>query len=86
MPLPFLVSRYMRHSPPSLQVYRVTFPPDEAVHAQQAELEAQAASSQYNMDSALFYRLFPFHFIVDMECRLLQVRACWRVVVPGMQL
>ena len=34
---------------------------------------ASAKASAYHMDAATFYNLFPYHLILDSECRVVQV-------------
>ena len=43
----------------------------------QETAEAHAQASAFSMDAAAFYHLFPFHLILDKECRVLQVQS-WR--------
>jgi hypothetical protein len=60
---------------PRTQVYAVS-----TVRGQQSDylhvrsdFAAQAQGSGYTMDAATFYESFPFHFILDADCRVLQV-------------
>ena len=62
------------------EVYLLTFPRQEltlkAFSEAKAKRLAAATASTYTPTPALFYRLFPFHFILDQQCRLLQVCEC----------
>ena len=56
------------------EVYLLTFPRQELGFIEARErLSAKAALSAYAPSAPLFYRMFPFHFILDRECRLMQV-------------
>ena len=51
----------------------MTYPHQEALQGRGASVAERAARSNYAMPAPTFYRLFPFHFILDRECRLMQV-------------
>lgn len=59
------------------EVYLLTFPRQElalkAFFETKAALLSAASATTYTPTPALFYRLFPFHFILDKNCKLLQV-------------
>lgn len=38
-------------------------------------INAAAQSAMLGLTQEQFYRFFPFHFILDRDCKLLQVRA-----------
>jgi hypothetical protein len=43
-------------------------------HCEARETAAvHAAASTYSMDAATFYEMFPYHLILDDQCRVLQV-------------
>ena len=55
------------------QVWRVSFP-DQTRHLERAASRlAQAAACAYCPEPPLFHRLFPYHFVVDQELRVVQV-------------
>ena len=58
-----------------LEVYRLTLPRQElgAFLAARERLRAAASTCTYAPSPSLFYRTFPFHFILDRGCRLIQV-------------
>ncbi|GAX79397.1 hypothetical protein CEUSTIGMA_g6838.t1 [Chlamydomonas eustigma] len=56
------------------EVYKLSLPQEEKIHTYNREQHAEAAAQcTYTPSPSLFYRMFPFHFIIDQECRLLQV-------------
>lgn len=66
------------------QVWRVTYPSQSSVlEARAAEAKA-AATSIFTMDAPLFYRLHPFHLLIDSECKVVQAGAALSRVVPGL--
>ena len=57
------------------EVYRLTLPRQElgTFLAAREQLRAAASACTYAPSPSLFYRTFPFHFILDKGCRLIQV-------------
>ena len=59
------------------EVYLLTFPKQEITlkgfFERKENLLSAASATTYTPTPALFYRLFPFHFILDKDCKLLQV-------------
>ena len=56
------------------EVYQLTFPKQELTFSgARTKLLAEAATTTYAPAPELFYRMFPFHFILDQDCCLLQV-------------
>ena len=51
----------------------MTYPHQEGIEGRATSVAERAARSIYAMPAPTFYRLFPFHFILDRDCRLLQV-------------
>ena len=60
-------------------VYLLTFPRQQERGScfldARERLSAQASACTYVPSSDLFYRMFPFHFILDSRCHLIQVRS-----------
>ena len=55
------------------EVYLLTFPRQEVCFTEaRQQLHLRATRSAYAPSPTLFYRMFPFHFILDRDCRLLQ--------------
>ncbi|KAL6759494.1 hypothetical protein V8C86DRAFT_2573451 [Haematococcus lacustris] len=55
------------------EVWKVTFPAQSGFVKQRQEVAAASATASYSMNASLFYRLNPFHFIIDADGRLVQV-------------
>ena len=53
------------------EVFSVTFPPQENMR-NWALAETGAPTSIFGLNNAQFYKLFPFHILLDKECRVLQ--------------
>ena len=53
------------------EVFAVTYPPQENMRNWNLA-EAGAPTSIFGLNNAQFYRLFPFHILLDKECRVLQ--------------
>ena len=53
------------------EVFRITFPPQENMRNWNLA-ESGASTSLYGLSNAQFYRLFPFHILLDKHCRVLQ--------------
>lgn len=74
-----------RHSRPPvcLQVFRLTYPYQEQLRNWDGFSDA-AASSIYSMPAPVFYKLHPFHLILDQHMQLLQWGSGVAQVVPDM--
>ena len=65
------------------EVYHVTFPVQsetggtlaccETYLSEKQQLRSQADACAYAPSPALFYQMFPFHFLLDRDCHLIQV-------------
>ncbi len=55
------------------QVYCLTYPPDSRCFLGDDQLQGSLPCRIYAPSPSLFYRMFPFHFVMDRDCRLLQV-------------
>ena len=65
------------------EIYLVTFPVQsetggtlrccEAFLSEKQQLRSQANACAYAPSPALFYQMFPFHFLLDQKCHLIQV-------------
>jgi guanylate cyclase soluble subunit beta len=53
------------------EVFRVTYPPQENMRNWNMA-ESGAATSLYGLNNTQFYRLFPFHILLDKRCHVLQ--------------
>ncbi len=53
----------------------MTYPHQDNLSGRGASVAERAAESIYSMPAPIFYSLFPFHFILDMDCRLIQVQS-----------
>ena len=60
------------------EVYLLSFPRQELGGFSDAKLKLQdeARACVFDPGPDLFYRMFPFHFVLDKECQLKQVRGC----------
>ena len=45
----------------------------------------QSQHSVVGLDPATFYGLFPFHFAIDAECRVVQAGDVLKRLMPGME-
>lgn len=61
-----------------LQVFAIELPPPKPDQRSFAdlrdELRQRALGSAFSLASPVFYSLFPFHFVLDQSCRVLQAR------------
>ena len=55
------------------QVWKVSYPEQRRHIEREAAHERQAASCSYAPEPPLFHRLFPYHFVLDKDLKVVQV-------------
>lgn len=68
------------------EIFRVTFPHQESLA--RWDDHGAALASSYRMTHEFFYEMFPFHIILDRECRVVQsgrvmARLFGKTLTPG---
>lgn len=66
---------------PPAQVYGISFPA-VTMHRSDVQDKLQADDSRVGLAPETFYHLHPFHFVVDMELRLIQAGSALSRLVP----
>ncbi len=56
------------------QVWRVTFPEQTSWVQAQRDIAELASHKRYVPEPALFWKLLPFHLVLDQELKIVQVR------------
>lgn len=54
-------------------MWKVSFPEQQQHVERAAAHEREAASCSYAPEPSLFYRMFPYHFVLDKDLRVVQV-------------
>lgn len=66
---------------PPAQVYGISFPA-VTMHRSDVQVKLQADDSRVGLAPETFYHLHPFHFVVDMDLRLIQAGSALSRLVP----